>query len=134
MHPSFDQKYDITEEFVFFANLGSKDSKLYIPTDIDQDLVVSNMKSPMEEIIGKLAAGETVVTSSYHGAYWATLLGRKVVGIPTSSKFYDLRHPIPICHRSDWRRYTNLARSYDGALEECRAANLSFYERVMNLV
>lgn len=134
MDSAFDKSYEITEEFVFFANMGSKDSVSYIPEEVDRSEVVGNLKTPMSDIIAELAKAETVITSSYHGAYWATLLGRKVVGIPTSSKFYDLRHPIPICHRTDWRRYLNLARSYDGALEECRAANTSFHERVMNLI
>lgn len=34
-----------------------------------------------------LASGETVITSSYHGAYWAGLLGREVRIIPWGSKF-----------------------------------------------
>jgi hypothetical protein len=72
------------------------------------------------------------VTSSSHGAYWATLLGRKVVGIPTSSKFYSLHHPVPLSHPADWQRFMKLARSYPDALEECRAANRTFFTKVMD--
>jgi hypothetical protein len=133
MHSAFDVEYPITKEYIFFANLGSKDSRTYVPRDFDEALIVGNLKSSVEDIVAALGSAETVITSSYHGAYWATLLGRKVVGIPTSSKFYDLRHPIPICHRSDWKRFTKLARIHDGALEECRQANLGFYDKVMNL-
>ncbi len=134
LSPLLDNPPPPTKEFTFFANNGINDSSLFHPAGIDTDQIVTNLKTPLENVIAELAAGETVVTSSFHGAYWATLLGRKVVGIPTSSKFYDLRHPIPLCHRSDWRRFLSLARTYPDALEECRAANQSFYQRVLNLL
>ena len=51
------------------------------------------------EVIRHLSKGETVVTSSYHGAYWASLMGRKVVCLPFGSKFYGLKHPPRMVNR-----------------------------------
>lgn len=131
--PIFDQKFEITKEFAFFANTGSNNYEAFYPKGIPRETIMSNTKSTFEEIISHLASAETVVTSSFHGAYWGQLLGRKVVALPTSSKFYDMKHPVPICHPADWRRFALLARTYPEALDECRAANMAFGEKVLNL-
>lgn len=89
--------------------------------------------SSFEEAISFLARSDIVLTDSYHGAYWATLLGRRVIAFPSSSKFYDLKHPVPLCDPEDWARFTRLATRYPEALEECREANRQFAERVLNL-
>jgi hypothetical protein len=51
-----------------------------------------NNCTDLQQVATFLASGDTVVTNSYHGAYWATLLGRRVVVIPFSSKFYGFKH------------------------------------------
>lgn len=44
----------------------------------------------MPEILSHLASGETVITNSFHGAYWACLLQRKaVIHNPFSSRFHQ---------------------------------------------
>lgn len=134
MSPEFDKKFEITREVVFFANRGMSNNRQYVPTDIEQGAIMGNDRRPMNEIIAFLGSGELVVTSSYHGAYWATLLGRKVVAIPTSSKFYSLAHPVPLSHKLDWRRMSKLARVYPEALEESREANTQFHASVMDLL
>lgn len=134
MSPLFDQTYEIEHDIVFFANKGMKNNSHFIPKDVPEGRLLGNMRHSMDKIIAFLGSAETVVTSSFHGAYWATLLGRKVVAIPTSSKFYGLRHAVPLCHRLDWQRAAKLARSYPEALEECRAANIAFKNDVMQLI
>jgi hypothetical protein len=134
MSPLFDQSYAVKHEVVVFANRGLKGNSQYIPKNFDPSLIFGNLRHSMAEIIAFLGSAETVVTSSFHGAYWATLLGRKVVAIPTSSKFYGLMHPVPICHAADWKRFAKLARTYPEALGECRAANLAFKDDVIALL
>ena len=53
--------------------------------------VVFNDDSP-ERFIGKLRAAKAVVTNSYHGAYWATLLCKRVVVVGGGSKVRMLKH------------------------------------------
>jgi len=74
-----------------------------------------------------------VVTNSYHGAYWATLLGRRVVAIPNMSKMYRFKHAPVIGRAQDWRKLAALAVAYPEALAECRAANLAFFADVAAL-
>lgn len=130
MHEAFDQPVETTRDIVFFGNAGMKDFARYIPAGIAEEDTLFNMKISVEETIRFLGTAETVVTSSYHGAYWATLLGKKVIGIPTSSKFYGMRHAIPICAVDDWRRYAKLAHSYPEALDDCRTASKAFADKV----
>jgi len=87
------------------------------------------------KVLSHLASGECVVTSSYHGTYWATLLGRKVIAVPFSSKFYAMRHApliLPLAKLSDEAVLERVkdAPVYPGALEECRAANVRFKAKV----
>lgn len=83
-----------------------------------------------------LSSGETVITTSYHGAYWATLLGRKVVVVPPSwsDKFRFMRHPVVLSDKAGCLAARTAARSYPQALDECRASNRIFSESVIELL
>lgn len=87
------------------------------------------MTTSMAQAIDFLASARRVVTRSYHGAYWATLLGREVVvPFPPARKYLGLR------------RQPRYAQSLDealdgrpadpdpsaGLLEEARERNLKF--------
>jgi len=72
-----------------------------------------------------LASGALVKTNSYHGAYWALLLGRNVELIePFSNRFFYLP-----------ARYDgNILTPEPGLLERCRDANRQFANRVHDWV
>lgn len=74
---------------------------------------MSNEDGRMEDSVRFLASGQTVVTSSYHGAYWARLLGRDVRVLSWGSKFDDLPQL---------------------SLAACRDANRAAYRSVKNLI
>lgn len=74
---------------------------------------MTNESGTIEEAIAFLASGERVVTSSYHGAYWAGLLGRQVEIVSWGSKF----HYLPKMN-----------------LSECREANRKAYEKVKRVL
>lgn len=86
--------------------------------------------SDFDEAIAFLGSCATVITNSYHGVYWATLLGRKVICLPFSSRFYGFRHPPVLCaDLRDWQ--THRPEVYPEALHQCRDANARFYQRVL---
>jgi len=122
--PLFDQyrRVPITEDIVIY------DHARY-PLDIPHFKRLSNAAS-MPQVIKHLASAETVLTSSYHGVYWATLLGKKVVMFPFSTKFNHLKYPVPQASSHEWRDKLVQAQAYPEALEECRAKNMSFSNRV----
>ena len=134
MSPLFDGTWPIKHEAVLFVN-ASPSIKSRYPVAVGGLPVMENDR-PMAEIVAFLASAEVVITDSYHGIFWATLLRRRVVALPYSSKFYGFRHP-PAYSRDrglDWRDAAKEALVYPAALAECRAASLAFYERVMGVL
>lgn len=157
MHPSFDKKREVKHEFVVFSH---KKFQIEFPPFPR----MTNCNQNLEEILDFLGSGETILTSSYHGAYWGTLLGRKVLAFPFTSKFYTLKHlpgiyPVQkwfqaqfkvslfgktlhesfyenkfICHHPDWREFLKKSQTYPESLAENRDRNRYFYEQVMDLL
>lgn len=115
MSPLFDNPPLPTKEVVFYGH-----KKLSPMGEINNDTTC------FERVIKHLSSGDTVVTSSYHGVYWATLLGRKVICIPFGSKFFGFKH-MPLIVEEYKQQKGN---SYDGVLEECRERNKQFWEKV----
>lgn len=129
MHPAFDRKYEITEEYVVYEN------KLCSAVRIGGFKRLTNEEMCLENVVAFLGSAETVLTSSYHGVYWATLLGRNVIIVnPFSTKFSGLKHKHPLTDEANWKAKRKEVRSYPEALEECREANLAFAERVFDLI
>jgi hypothetical protein len=134
MSPLFDV-YGRTEpkhEVVIYSHMDHPISSTEFPSMI-------NRGGSMEDAIRFLASGDVVVTNSYHGVYWATLLGRRVICYePFSTRFWYFRHPPHLyCDRNDWRRGWRMAKGagrWSGALEECRKANREFYADVLDLI
>ncbi|RZM76526.1 polysaccharide pyruvyl transferase family protein [Leptolyngbya iicbica] len=85
MHPAFDKDRTPEHEFVVFSH---KKFQINIP-GLPR---LSNKESNFEKVLDFLGSGETILTSSFHGAYWGTLLGRRVLAFPFSSKFFTLQH------------------------------------------
>lgn len=91
---------------------------------------MSNDGNNFNDAIVHILHSETVITNTYHGAYWALLLGRKVLLYkPFSSRFTDFKYPLPICDENNWRDMEPFAAP-TGYLEECRELNRKFYEKV----
>jgi len=98
--------------------------------------ILNTWEYPFEQIAAFLGSGECVITNSYHGAYWALLLGRKVlVYEPWCSKWLLMPWRITTCDRRNWRRRLRRARGApDDVLDESRRRNRDFAERVFELI
>lgn len=105
-----------------------------IPIPIDGFPRRTNGGDDIDEALAFLASGELVITNSYHGAYWATLLGRRVIAIPNMSKMYRFKHAPILCRPENWHRHIDVAVTYPEALTECRAANHAFHRDVQALL
>ena len=96
---------------------------------------LTNAGSDVAAALRFLGSGETILTNSYHGAYWGTLLKRRVVVVdPFSSKFNGLKYKVPIASGRTWQQALPGAQSYPDALDECRSANQQFARRVLELL
>lgn len=125
MSPLFDRPARIEREAVLFFNA---DPDIERP---DIDLPEMANDRPLAEIIRFIGSAEAVVTNSYHGAYWATLLGRKAVIVGAySTKFRFYRHQPMVCDGREWELEAKVAPVYPSALADCRRANTEFYGQV----
>jgi hypothetical protein len=74
-----------------------------------------------------------VLTNSYHGAYWAALLGREVLVFePWNSKWLLTPWDFTHCNRNDWRERRAEARRFPWALADARRRNILFARRVFS--
>lgn len=89
--------------------------------------VNSNRGTNLEEKLTYLASFETILTNSYHGVYWATLLGRKVVCFPFKNGLFSFRHSPAYFTDDGLEAAIDQAKKYPDALEESRTENLKFY-------
>jgi len=106
----------------------------HTPLPIEGHPRLTNACMDFSKVVAFLASGETVVTNSYHGAYWARLLGRRVVALPFSNRLLSMRYPPVIANARDYRQCAKEARAELGALEVCRESNLRFASRVSEII
>lgn len=131
MHPSFNNKmipefdYVVYEHYDYSINIdGSKRSN------------IKDDNENFEDIIKFLQRGETIITNSYHGAYWGLLLGRKIlIWEPFSNKFFGFKPPTTYCNRNNWKSMLkNVKNSHFNYLEECRELNIIFLKTISFLL
>lgn len=116
MHPAFDQEYEIKNEVIWFEH------KKGLIKEFGNDSIPRfvNSGNNMAQTIELLGSAETILTNSYHGAFWGTLLRRRVIVVGAwSTKFMAMRHaPTFIAENDNWRDVNPLI--YEDALAECR--------------
>lgn len=86
----------------------------------------------LEDMISFIGKSNTIVTDSYHAMYWSFLLGKKVVVIPNSSKFFDFKYQPVVSSFENFEKDLHKTESYSGILEECREVNIKFADKVFN--
>jgi hypothetical protein len=131
MHPALDQFRDspITQEVIVYEH------PMFMRLDICQYPKQGNLGTDFEHVLAFLSSAETIITSSYHGAYWGILLGRKVICVPWSTKFMGFKYPVPICQDLlNLRQCLRQAKAFPEALQECRQVNIDFSHQVADLL
>lgn len=89
--------------------------------------VLDNSGDNLIEKLEFIANHEYILTNTYHGVYWATLLNRKVICLPFKSGLFSFKH-APVYSDGNLSDATlQLAKSYPESLEECRTANIEYY-------
>lgn len=143
MHPAFDTPYrrddDGRLEAVLFTNHDPGAYAKHFPA-IDRDgmpWLHNHMR--FEDIVAAFKGASTIVTNSYHGAYWGQLLGRKVVVVNAySSKFHNFRWPVAVAAPGeDWRAARDRHYIEDPTLEPlayARAQNTNFHKTVQDRI
>ncbi len=129
MHPAFDKTYEIKNDIIWFEH------KKQLIKDFGTDPIPRfiNSGDNMEQTIELLGSANTILTNSYHGAYWGTLLKKKVivVGGAWSSKFKFMKYqPVLLGKKEHWKDVIETTPIYENALEDCRRANKEYWELI----
>ncbi|UYV37854.1 polysaccharide pyruvyl transferase family protein [Rhodobacteraceae bacterium D3-12] len=129
MSPLFDAPPAPKHEVVAFLH-HRKSTGITLPDSIPS---LTNHGPTLQQAIAHIASGDTVVTNSYHGTYWAMLLGRRTLCLPFSNKFNGFADPPTMATPSNWQTALPKARRHPALLEQARTANRGFFDKVMNL-
>lgn len=127
MHPSFDRYRELKPTSLIGVY---QHKRVHITLDSSYSWVptMDNSGSNIDEKLHFLSKFEYIITNTYHGVYWGTLLGRKIICLPFKSGLFSFKDTPQYCfdgHLSD-DVFLN-AKSYDFALEDARLENISFY-------
>jgi hypothetical protein len=130
LHPIFDQ--EIVPKHEFGVLMGKKSAQNKERQELLSDIPSSHNATDLNEMIQFIGSCETLVTDSYHAMYWALMMQRKVLVIPTTTKFLDFKYPVPITSFDAFKQELKKAVKYDGLLEECRTINKDFAKKVFD--
>jgi len=131
LNPIFDKTFTETQEIgLLYGKKTIKNNKGLV-NKLDDFPFTSNTTN-LEEMISFIGKSNIIVTDSYHAMYWAILLGKKTLVVPTTSKFYDFKYKSVITTFEDFTNDLQKAQSYTGVLEECREINLKFAEKAFD--
>jgi len=129
MHPAFDKTYQTKHDVIFYTHAFK--SKYQFTKG---DIWMKNSEQDFDKVIDFLGSGKTIITDSYHGAYWGQLLGKDVRVISWSVKFNYMKHqPSFLTHISQWKN-SNPSKIVPEFLEESRKLNKEFYQKFLNLL
>jgi hypothetical protein len=132
MSDLFDRSYDTKHEVVGYWNFELGNTTPQQPKV--EGIVSATNRCSFEDAIRFLGSGKRIITNSYHGAYWGTLLKREVVIINAySSKFFGFKHQPSVTDVEAWQSIRK-PRVFDDALEECRDATLRFCVKVQDAI
>ncbi|HRE43178.1 MAG TPA: hypothetical protein PKY87_04325 [Terricaulis sp.] len=137
LHPAFSADRNETHIKREVGTLKSALERTFAVSDVPSS--VSNAES-IGTVVDYILSSRVMLVSSYHGAFWSMLLGRKVI-LPTSrlgvDKYKYFRHPVGFYdgNKFDEPELLRLAATIPepvGFLAEARALNLDFFRKVRN--
>ena len=132
LSPGFDQSHPETRDVVVYAHAWKSGQQgLRVPDHVP---VMTNAAKDFAQVLAFLGSARTVVSNSYHGVYWALLLGKRVLCLPFSGKFSGYRLPPGYARAEDWQDKLHKAQAQPEMLPLCREATAAFRERVGNLI
>jgi len=128
LHPALRKEYSIKNDIIFFEH------KKQLLKDFGTDAIPRfiNSGSNVEQTIELLGSANIILTNSYHGAYWGTLLKKRVIVVgPWGAKFYAFRHPPHILDKHEsWKSIVDNITIHNSALDECIDANEKYWKDI----
>lgn len=128
MHPAFQKQYRVVRDVAYFTH--AYKTKFTNPENMP---VIKNNNMNFDDVIEFLAGANTIVTDSYHGAYWAQLLGKNVQVASWSVKFDHMKYQPHFINSID-DKFILQNNAIDGFLDECIDYNKKFYQKFLSLL
>jgi hypothetical protein len=128
----FDKKYKVNNKYIIFEHMSHK---IRIPNiQIINNSIKKNMnkRDSLKFVFNKLGSSEIIITNSYHGLYWGTLLNKKVIFYNKnniSSKFKNFKY-TPTIFSGNLMKDSLKCNNYPNSLKECRDLNNRFYKNL----
>ena len=92
---------------------------------------VCTNSEPIDVILNFIGTSEIIITNSYHIAYWATLMCKKVIIYqPFSNKFSYFKYPL-VEYSGDLEADIERTKIYPQALCECRKINSDLKDELL---
>ena len=127
MHPAFDKSYEIKNDISCFFHYNRRFLKPKNMPSLD------NRQKDIEKTIKFIGETKTLLTDSYHGAYWGQLLNKNVQVVSWSIKFDYFKYK-PIVLNDLNNRSFDVVQTNNNFLNECREINSKFYNRYKILI
>jgi len=128
MHPALRKSYSIKNDIIFFEH------KKQLLKDFGTDSIPRfiNSGSNVEQTIELLGSANTILTNSYHGAYWGTLLKKRVVVVGAwGAKFHAMKHSPYILEKNEtWKEGLEKTSIYKTALDECASTTEEYWNNI----
>ncbi len=95
---------------------------------------LTNFGPSMEEKLNFISNYEFIISNSYHGIYWSTLLNKKVLSIPWKSSIKYMKHqPREMNNKLSLSDNLKTAINFSKSLNECRDANINYYNKIRKI-
>lgn len=130
MHAIFDKEYNESQDVGIVFHLETAKNQ-QIVKKFEHIPATSNI-ADFEKLIGFIGSSRKIITDSYHAMYWSMLMGKKVVVVPNSSKFFDFKYKPVITNFDEALGSFSKAETHSGLLQECREINLKFAEKAFD--
>jgi hypothetical protein len=128
MHPALRKKYSIKNDVIFFEH------KKQLIKDFGTDSIPRfiNSGSNIEQTIELLGSANIILTNSYHGAYWGTLLKKRVIVVGSwGAKFHAMKYPPYLLDKNEvWQEKVDRAMIYENALDDSIEATNNFWNEI----
>lgn len=127
MNPLLSNTYEIYNDTVIYEHYD-------VPINLKYPKM-NNQGEDIEEKIRFLGSSNNVITNTYHGLYWATLLKKKVVVYkPFSNRFLNTPFKINICDEQNYLLQLNTAPIHENLLEQYKKLNVDYYNFILNYI
>lgn len=137
----FDKYKETTSKYEAVVYLHEDYSKNYMSLKNKYEIRTNRSNLSFEDVINFLSQGNTIITNSYHGAYWGALLNKKIVILPwindknqqgVSDKFKQLPINYTLCENiNDIENAISKAPTNWGMLDTFRAKNIEFKNKII---